>query len=386
MSRQPTRQRPADRAPADRGLVRAGDAATGPRGATPPAARGLQLSPRVLLFTLLCAVCLTVALGYLALASRRAELAVSGVSPVPMGDPQALASVTRAPHVSFLSTAVGETYGKVAVAPLDAPDGPRYASELQCERVAFAAGTGLCLGNNIVGGFVSSYNGYTFDEAYQPRHTFQQVGIPSRVRLAPDGRRGAWTVFVTGDSYAGVGFSTRSVLLDTTNGVVLGDLEQFAVTKDGVPFHAVDFNFWGVTFARDGNRFYATLGTGGKIYLVEGDVDARTARVVYEGVECPAISPDNTRLAFKKRHASGGRVTWSLAVLDLATLTETPLGETRSIDDQVEWLDDEHVTYALAEDTGPARTTATSIWVLPVDGSAPPRVLVPQAYSPAIVR
>jgi hypothetical protein len=345
-----------------------------------------QRSPRLALFALLCIVCLAVAGGYLALASRRADLAAGGVPSAPTGDPQALARVTRAPHVTFLSTAVGATYGKVAVAPLDAPDGPRYATTLQCERVAFAAGTGLCLGNNVVGGFVSSYNGYTFDDSYQPRHTFQQAGIPSRVRLSPDGRRGAWTVFVTGDSYAGAGFSTRTVLLDTANGTVLGDLEQFAVTKDGAPFHAVDFNFWGATFARDGNRFYATLGTGGKIYLVEADVGARTARVIHEGVECPALSPDNTRLAFKKRQTSGGRVTWSLAMLDLATMTETPLGETRSVDDQVEWLDDETVTYALAEDGGPARTTATSIWALPVDGSAPPRILVPQAYSPAVVQ
>ena len=74
------------------------------------------------------------------------------------------------------------------------------------------------------------------------------------------------------------------------------------------------------------------------------------------------------------------------AALGLATLTETTLGETRSVDDQVEWLDDETITYALAEDGGPARTTATSIWALSVDGGAPPRVLVPQAYSPAIVR
>jgi hypothetical protein len=335
---------------------------------------------------LLCVVCLAVAGGYLVLASRRAEVALRGAPSAPTGDPGALAQVTRAPHVVFLSTAVGDTYGKVAVAPLDAPDGPRYATPLQCDRVYFAAGTGLCLGNNVVGGFVSSYSGYTFDASYQPRQTFQQAGIPSRVRLAPDGRRGAWTVFVTGDEYAGTSFSTRTVFLDTASGAVLGDMEQFAITRDGAPFHAVDFNFWGVTFARDGNRFYATLATGGKYYLVEGDVDARTARVIYEGVECPSLSPDNTRLAFKKRQVSGGRTTWRLSLLDLATLTETPLGETRSVDDQVEWLDDDQIVYALAEDDGPPRTAATSLWTLPVDGSAPPRVLVPQAYSPAVVR
>ena len=32
------------------------------------------------------------------------------------------------------------------------------------------------------------------------------------------------------------------------------------MTHDGSDDPAVDFNFWGVTFARDGDLFYATLG------------------------------------------------------------------------------------------------------------------------------
>ena len=38
------------------------------------------------------------------------------------------------------------------------------------------------------------------------------------------------------------------------------------------PVTAVDVNFWGVTFARDSDRFYATMATGGKTYLIEGSV------------------------------------------------------------------------------------------------------------------
>src|SRR5690349_13786809 len=113
-------------------------------------------------FALLCVLCVGVAVGYVALAGRRAETAARGGPSAALGDPAALARVSRGPHVVFLSTAVGDTYGKVAVAPLDAPDGPRIATSLQCERVYVAAGTGLCLGNNVVGGFVSSYSGYTF--------------------------------------------------------------------------------------------------------------------------------------------------------------------------------------------------------------------------------
>ena len=132
-----------------------------------------------------------------------------------------------------------------------------------------------------------------------------------------------------------------TTLIDTASGAVLADLEQFAVTRDGKPFKAVDFNFWGVTFAADSNTFYATLGTGSEQLLIRGDAGARRAVVLRGGVECPAISPDGTRLAFKQRTTVDGVFGWRLATLDLQTLTDRLVpGELRSIDDQVEWLDD----------------------------------------------
>src|SRR4051812_33949144 len=91
-----------------------------PRAGGPVPAGAQRASGRPALFVLLCLVCLAVAGGYVALASRRADLTTSGASAAAIGDPQALTRVTRAPHVVFVSTAVGETYGKVALAPLDA--------------------------------------------------------------------------------------------------------------------------------------------------------------------------------------------------------------------------------------------------------------------------
>jgi hypothetical protein len=346
---------------------------------------GRPRSARVGLFTALCVVCLLVASVYVARARLRAGFDAPSATTVKLGDATALGALGHQPQLVFLSTAVGDSYGKVSVASLDAPDGPRSATSLQCDRVYFAAGEGLCLGFNNVGGFLSSYSAYSFDDAYQPRHTFSQAGVPSRVRISPDGRHGAMTLFITGDSYAGGGFSTRTTIVDMATGATLGDLEEFAVWRDGVRFQAPDFNFWGVTFARDGNRFYATLGSGGKTYLVEADLSARTAHVLREGVECPSLSPDGTRLAFKMQVGGGGRISWRLHVLDLATLIDMPLAETRNIDDQVEWLDDDHILYAYADD-GPPRSTATNIWMLPVDGSLPPQIVVPQAYSPAVAR
>jgi hypothetical protein len=207
------------------------------------------------------------------------------------------------------------------------------------------------------------------------------TGVPSRVRVSPDGRRAGITVFEEGHSYAEHGYSTRTTLIDMREASAIADLESFSMTRDGQPFSAVDFNFWGVTFARDGNRFYATLATADVKYLIEGDVDLRTARVVANDVECPSLSPDNTRIAYKKAYTDARGIGWTLHVLDLATREDTALSaETRSVDDQVEWLDDRHVMYHQPSSRG------ADIWVMDIDGRTPPRVLVPLAYSPAVVR
>ena len=89
---------------------------------------------------------------------------------------------------------------------------------------------------------------------------------------------------------------------------------------------------------------------------------------------------------FKKlTEKSGGRVVWRLHLLDLATMAETPLAETRNVDDQVEWLDNDRVLYVLP-DEGPPATIRPDTWVLPLDGGSPPRQLLTRAFSPAAGR
>ena len=186
---------------------------------------------------------------------------------------------------------------------------------------------------------------HVFDEHFTRRHTMVLTGPPSRVRLSSDGRRAAFTVFDEGHSYADGVFSTRTTIVDAMEGTVIGDLESWKITRDGKPFVNRDFNFWGVTFAADGNRFYATLRTQGTAYLIEGDVDARTASVLLRGAECPSLSPDQRRIAFKRR-LGGSQGWWQIAVLDLQTRAVRLLsGETQSVDDQVEWLDAQNLIY-----------------------------------------
>jgi hypothetical protein len=72
-------------------------------------------------------------------------------------------------------------------------------------------------------------------------------------------------------------------------------------------------------------------------------------------------------------------------VLDLETMTETTLGEARSVDDQVEWLDDDRVLYALPRDGASAQARVYDTWVLSArDPDAQPRVFMAEAASPTV--
>ncbi|HWM62690.1 MAG TPA: hypothetical protein VNP96_01720 [Solirubrobacterales bacterium] len=244
--------------------------------------------------------------------------------------------------------------------------------ELACARVYFAGGRGLCLSTAETG---VSYEAAIFDSSLRPVDEMSLAGLPSRARVSRDGRYGASTVFVNGHEYlSSGGFSTVTTLVDMRSGEELGNLESFEVTKDGRPFEAPDFNFWGVTFAEDPNRFYATLRTGGEYHLVEGDVEEGSMRVLRDGVECPSLSPDGTRIAFKSRIGEENR--WRLKVLDLETLAAHPVAERRTIDDQPEWLDDGTLVYSDGLD----------VFTVPADGSGPPRLVMRNATSPVSLR
>ena len=134
-----------------------------------------------------------------------------------------------------------------------------------------------------------------------------------------------------------------------------------------------------MTFAADSNRFFATLATGGHTYLVEGDLAARRVVVGRDNVECPSLSPDGTRIGFKKRMDDGsGSPVWRFHVLDLRTGQETPLAETRSVDDQLEWLDDSTLLYGSPD-------SAHAVFSVPADGTGEPHRFLDQALSPAVL-
>ena len=310
-------------------------------------------------------------------ASRRAE-ARRDVDAAP-ARPVDLGEALLQPHVLFRSTELTRGYGRLALVPLDAPADSRRLTPLACDRADYAGGRGVCLTADR--GVFTTYRALLFDDRFEVRHTIPLVGPPSRVRVSRDGSVAGLTVFVTGHSYAGGAFSTQSLVVDLESGATIADLEQFDIVRDKRPFKDADFNFWGITFEADPNRFYATLGTGGQTFLLRGDVKARRATVLHPGVECPSLSPDGRRIVFKKRQTERGFVIWRLALLDLTTMRERVLdGETRSVDDQVEWADNSRIMYALPDQPAGGRI---SVWMLDVDGGSATRAIA-DGESPSV--
>lgn len=294
---------------------------------------------------------------------------------------RAIAEVRRGAHVAFRDLTPGPTYGHLTFAPLEVTAN-RVVSDWQCNRIYFNDKAGLCLA---IATAPAGFNGYLFDDALTVTQTLSLPGMPSRARISRDNKFGAFTAFVAGDSYLAAGLSTRTRIVRVPDGLDIADLESFAVLRNGGEIYSIDFNFWGVTFTRDSNRIYATLGTGGKILLVEGDVAERTFRVIAEDIECPSLSPDETHIAFKKRFGSGLDAWWQPAVVELATMTVRQLPEPKHIDDQIEWFDDDHVLYAVGH--SPSSTVRRGdVWKLAVDGASAPSLFLADAESPAVVR
>jgi len=327
-------------------------------------------------FGIVVGLLVVVTLGYVGFAALYPSGSPANASTTTASDPR-LRALLAEPHLVFLKPSGADpTQDVVSVAPLQQGTTERFETGLHCQRAYFAGGHGVCVGRDLVG------SGFFFDDSFTAGRTFSQPGLTSRARVSADGKSASSTVFVTGHSYNSPGFSTSTLITDVATGSSV-DLERFTVTKDGQRIQAPDFNFWGVTFAADSNRFYATLGTNGHTYLIEGDVANRTARVLTDGVECPSLSPDGTRIAYK--HAlPGAQREWRLHVLDLRTMADTALAETRNVDDQAEWLDNSRVTYGL-QDQGPPATLDVNLWSVPANGTGTPTLFLAHATSPAVV-
>lgn len=282
-------------------------------------------------------------------------------------------------HIIFRTLDDGGDFSRIAYVPAGDPDAKPSIAEPECLRVAAAAESAVCLrtGTNPAQPFQVD----VLDDQLETTSDEPLNGVPSRARVSPDGGYYATTVFVSGHNYISLGFSTETIIYER-GGDTIGNLEDFTFLLNGQSNENVDRNVWGVTFAADSNTFYATMATQGRTYLVEGDIEEQTLTAIQENAECPSLSPDGTTLVYKKRVAPGSEQAWRFYSFDLETGRESKLGETRSVDDQVAWLDDEHILYAVPKSSG--GQTAADIWTAPIDGGEP-ELLIEDADSPTVV-
>ena len=337
----------------------------------------MTLRTRALLLVAICVVTLGVAVAYLLVARHHQGTLEQGESPTVAHG--AREDIGTRPRIVFRNMAPGAAYGTISMVSLADPGGPRVVTDTPCERVYAASKNMICLSSDR--GFITTYGAHVLDSDLHQTQTLPFIGIPSRARLSQDGTLAATTSFTSSDSYASMSFSTRT-MITPVGGQTLGSLEDFTLIHDGRSIEPVDRNYWGVTFAHDDDTFYATVRFSNHTWLVRGSLSQRRMVTLHEDAECPSLSPDGRNIVFKQR-GDLPLGTWRLVDYDVASGTVTPLAESRSVDDQVEWLDDAHVLYGLPRSG--SQPVIDDIWSVPISGAGKPRLFIPEASSPAVV-
>lgn len=274
----------------------------------------------------------------------------------------------------FVNRTPGDEYGHVGYVTLE---GERIITPLPCERLDWNRFGAVCLQSGSIG---SSARGILLDAELRPTAQFS-AATPSRAAVSPDGATVSWSGFVTGHDYLAAGeFSTTTQLVDTQRQLGVDLEEHFeAFEANGDTVDSIDQNYWGATFV-DGERFYATIGSEGETDIVEGDVLTGELRVVFENASCPEVSPDGSTIVAKEQRDQS----FQLVAIDTATGVRRDLGEARSVDDQVEWIDNTTIAYGLPNpEGGTVGQPARDIWVLNISDGSAPRLLLPFADSPA---
>jgi hypothetical protein len=284
-------------------------------------------------------------------------------------------------EVLVINRVPGDDYGRLAIRHTD---GSRTLLERSCLRVHVAADRGVCLSKDDA--IISSYTTIFFDTANPDAEIKSYAGaLPSRVRVSPSGTFSSVTAFLTGSSYEDISTdTTTAVTIDDIDGNILRrDANQFEVLADDEKYDTFGSQYWGMTFV-DEDEFYVTGFYGDDPEIMHGSLQDMTVTPTgWEG-SCPSVSPDGKTIVFKELRPQGG---FDLVAVDLKSGERWMLGEERSADDQVEWLDDDTILYALHPDGGNTQTQPEfDIWVLDIAPGSEPALFLPNADSPATMR
>ena len=278
--------------------------------------------------------------------------------------------------IAFVNRIPGEEYGTVGYIDRE---GNRQSTELDCDRIDLNANGGLCLDDS--SGLGGAGRGLILDANLNPNLRFG-INLPSRAAASPDGEIVAWTGFSLGHDYLSPGeFATTTQLIEVDRGIGANLETQF--TTFGLDNQVVDDatrNFWGVTFV-DSETFYATIGIGEETSIVQGTISNSRLQVIHENATCPEVSPDGSTIVAKERRGDFFQV----ILIDTETGERRDLPENRSVEDQVEFLDNDTIIYGLPnESEGTESQPAWDVWSLDLNGGTP-QLLIPFADSPAAI-
>jgi len=313
------------------------------------------------------------------------EFQESQVTPTPPSPESTPVPTSLAPlpgEVLFVNRVPGDDYGRLGIRH---SDGSRTLLDHDCLRVHAGGDHGVCLGPDpaFPGAFTT-----TFFEIENPAQIIKAYAsaLPSRTRISPSGAFSSVTAFASGSSYEDISTDTTTLVTidEIDTGSPLTSPSRFvAVGSDDERYENFDVQFWGITWVND-DDFYVTAFYEDYPEIMQGSLNDRTLTPTGHRGSCPSLSPDGKTLVFKESLAEGG---FKLVAIDLDTQEKWDLSEMRSVDDQVEWLDDDTILYALhTEDGDTPVQPGFDIWMVDIAEGSVPELFLPNSDSPAVVR
>lgn len=336
-------------------------------------AAGISAQTRWVILAIIAVLALGSVTVYAVQAFGRYQARTTGVSAAQVTD-----KLHDGNRIVFRNTAMGQGYGQIASVAIAEPQGPRELSQTACDRVDATTEYISCMRTQR--GIPTTFETRILDAQANTFDEWPLPGVPSRTRIS-EGGLVATTAFVTGHSYAADSFSTETVI-KSVQGQNFGNLEDYSIFIDGQALTAIDRNVWGVTFATE-NKFYATVASAGKTWMVEGNLEERRMNSVIQNAECPSVAPDHSKVAYKKRRAQSGLAHWDIAVFDLKTQKEIILPLEQGFDDQLEWLDSQTLLFGMPR-TGSVGDS--DVYSIKANANAQPQLFIKDAWSPSVVR